>query len=272
MQAMQSSPAAMIRCAFENRKLIARMCSREIQSRHRGTVLGAWWSIGAPLVMLGAYLFVFMSVLEARWDEGSGGKAEYALIVFAGLIAFNFFAECVNRSPGLVLENPSYVKRSPFPLEVLPLVCVGSAAFNALAGAAILIACQTAFLGPPPVTALLLPAVLSPLLLLALGLTWFFAALGVYLRDLKQFLTVATALLMFFSPVFYPVSAVKGSARLLLWCNPLTLGLEAIRSVLFWGVLPDWRPFAVFCLLSALSAWLGFAFFVKTKSGFADVV
>lgn len=262
----------MLRAAWENRALIARMSVREIQSRHRGAILGAWWSIGAPLALLGAYLFVFLYVLEARWDEGSGGRAEYALIVFTGLICFNFFAECVNRAPGLMLENVSYIKRVVFPLEVLPLVLVACACFNALASAAILFACYALFLGAPPLTALLLPLALAPLVLLTLGLAWLFSSLGVYIRDLKPFLAVATTLLMFFCPVFYPVSAVKGGARLLIWLNPLTPGLEAVRSVLFWGKLPDWPWFAVFFALCALAAWLGFAWFMKTKRGFADAV
>jgi len=272
MNASIPSPAAMIRGVWENRTLLASMCSREIQHRHRGTLLGVWWCIGAPLATLGAYLFVFMHVLEARWDEGTCSRAEFALIVFAGLITFNFFAECLNRAPGLMLENTAYIKRMRFPLEVLPLVCVGSAGFNALANALILFAWYAVLLGVPPATALLLPVALLPLVLLTLGLVWLFSSLGVYIRDLRQFLPVVTTLLIFFSPVFYPVSAVKGGVRLVLWLNPLTTGLETIRAVLFWGKLPDWPSYAAFLLFSSLTAWLGYAWFMKTQRGFADVV
>lgn len=272
MDTSHSCPQTLFILGWRNRTLIARLLAREVQGRYRGTVLGLGWALGAPLATLAAYLFVFMHVFEARWDGGAGTKAEYALVMFSGLIAFNLFAECVNRAPGLMLENPAYIKRVLFPLEIMPWVCMGSALFNACANALVLLICYAAFIGRPPATALLLPVVFLPFALFTLGLVWLLAALGVYLRDLRQFLAVGTTLLMFFSPVFYPVSAVRGGVRFLLWCNPLTYVLEDLRSVLFWGKPPDWPPFLAFACVSLLTAWLGFVLFMKIKPGFADVV
>lgn len=272
MDASNYRPMTILIQAWGNRTLIARMVTREVQERYRGTVLGLAWALGAPLATLAAYLFVFMYVFDARWDGGAATKGEYALVMFASLIAFNFFAECLNRAPGLMLENPAYIKRVLFPLDVLPWVCLCSALFNAGTSALVLLVCYGVFIGLPPLTAFLVPVVFLPFILLTLGLVWLFASLGVYIRDLRQFLGVGTTLLMFFSPVFYPAKAVGGGAGVLLWCNPLTFVLENLRSVLFWGNPPEWPLFLAFTCCSLLTAWLGFIWFAKTKQGFADVV
>lgn len=257
---------------WKNRTLIARLVVRDIHARYRGTLLGLAWAVGVPLATVLIYLFVFMHVLAVRWDGGSGTKAEYALILFAGLIVFNFFAECVNRAPGLMLEDITYIKRVVFPLEVLPWVCLAVALFHALVSACILLACHLVLIGSFPATALLAPLACLPLAFFSLGVMWFLASLGVYLRDLKLMVGVATTFLLFLSPVFYPLSAAQGWARTLLRCNPLTQVLENVRGGLFFGTPPEWPDFAWAFVASLLVSWLGYAWFMKTKPGFADVV
>jgi len=269
---MSLTPLSPLRAAWDNRTLISRLIVRDIQSRYRGTMLGLAWALGVPLATLAVYLFVFMHVFSVRWDEGHGSRAEYALILFAGLIAFNLFAECLNRAPSLLLENVGYIKRVVFPLEILPFVSLGSALVHAALSGLVLLACHLAVLGLPPLTALLMPLTFVPLILWVLGLSWLLAALGVYLRDIKPLVGVATTLLLFVSPVFYPVSAVQGTVRALLWLNPLTPLLEDIRLELFGGQAPPFSSMLLAFFLSYLAAWLGFAWFAKTRPGFADVV
>lgn len=267
-----ASPFPMFASAWRHRTLIARLGIREVQSRYRGTVLGLAWALGVPLATLAVYLFVFGNVFSAKWDGGSGSKAEYALILFTGLIAFNLIAECANRAPGLMLENAGYIKRVVFPLEVLPWVCLGAALFHAALSGVVLLGCYYAFLGSPPLSALFLPLAILPLVFWSLGLLWFFSSLGVYLRDLRPLVHVATTLLLFLCPVLYPVSAVKGGARILLWLNPLTYVLEDLRQILFLGKAPPWPSSLASLSLSLVAAWLGYCWFMKTKTGFADVV
>ena len=272
MQNFSISPKEMATSLWRNRSLAKALVQREVVGRYRGSVMGILWSFFNPIFMLAVYTFVFSVVFKARWSGGSESKTEFALILFAGLIVFNLFAECFNRAPGLILSNVSYVKKVVFPLEILPWVALGSALFHALISLGVWLIAYLIFFGIPHITVLLLPLVILPLLLLIMGLTWGLASLGVYLRDVSQFIGVTTTVLMFLSPIFYPASALPEKYRYLLLLNPLTPAIEQAREVLFWGKVPNMTILSVYLLSAVLVAWFGFAWFQKTRKGFADVL
>ena len=234
--------------------------------------MGLAWSFFNPLLMLAVYTFVFSVVFKARWNPASDSKMEFALVLFAGLLVFNVFSECLNRSPSLILSNANYVKKVVFPLEILPLVALGSALFHMAISFAVWLLFYLVVFGLPPPTLLLFPLVLMPLLLLTLGLSWLFASLGVYLRDIAQVVGPVTTTLMFLSPIFYSLSSLPESYRPLLSLNPVGLAIEQARNVLMFGKAPQWEVFALYLAATALVAWLGFAWFQKTRRGFADVL
>lgn len=271
MQRFSVSPLEIPVSIWRNRALIGALARREVISRYRGSVLGMLWSLVHPVLMLTIYTFVFGVVFRARWgvEQGTG---DFALVLFGGLLLFNLFAECVNQAPELIVQNANYVKKVVFPLEVLPVVAVLSALFHAAVSLAVWFAAHVFLKGPPPVTALLLPLVLLPLVCFVAGVSWFLAGLGVYLRDLSQFVRIMTSVLLFLSPIFYPASALPEDYRALLFMNPLTLVIEQGREVLYWG-----HGFALAEYLALLGAGLlvamaGFAWFQKTRKGFADVL
>ena len=105
-----------------------------------------------------------------------------------------------------------------------------------------------------------------------MGLSWLLASIGVFIRDVGQLIGMALTVLMFMSPIFYPLSALPESIRPYLLLNPLTFVVEQVRNILLWGLQPDWRYLAVYSLVSLVVAWLGLLFFSKTRKGFADVL
>jgi lipopolysaccharide transport system permease protein len=234
--------------------------------------MGIVWSLVNPIVMLLVYTFVFSFVFRARWGTGSDSRTEFALVLFAGLIVFNLFAECINKAPILVLANVNYVKKVVFPLEILPWVSLGSALFHATASFGVWLLAYAILYGVPHPTVLLFPVVLLPLLLLVMGFTWALASLGVYLRDVAQVTGILTMAMMFLAPVFYPASALPEQFRGFLFLNPVTPAIEQMREILFFGALPDLRLFCIYLAVSIGVAWVGFAWFQKTRKGFADVL
>ena len=262
----------MVASFWDNRSLIQVLVKREVVGRYRGSLMGILWSFFNPLLMLAVYTFVFGVVFKSRWSATSDSKVEFALLLFAGLIVFNLFAECINRSPTLILTNVNYVKKVVFPLEILPWVALGSATFHALVSWSVWLAAYIIFFGVPHVTVLLLPLVILPLMFFIIGLTWWLASLGVYLRDVSQFVGIFVTVIMFLSPIFYPSSALPEWFRSFLIINPLKTVVEQVRDVMFWGKPPDWLTLAITLLISIITAWLGFAWFQKTRKGFADVI
>lgn len=268
----KTSIGEMIGSFWRNRQLIGILAMREVVGRYRGSMLGILWSFFHPVFMLAVYTFVFSVVFKARWHVGSDSRTEFALVLFAGLILFNLFSECANRAPGLILANVNYVKKVVFPLEILPWVNMGSALFHAVVSLTVWLLFYALFFSTPHLTVLLLPAVILPVLLFTIGLSWALAALGVYLRDVSQIVGIITTVLMFLSPIFYPISALPSEYRRLMYFNPLTLAIEQARDVLFWGTIPDPAIYGLYLLMSMMFAWAGFAWFQKTRKGFADVI
>lgn len=269
---LAQNPLEIVRSLKTHRHLVVALAKREVVGRYRGSVLGLLWSFFNPLVMLIVYTFVFSVVFKARWPGGSDSKTEFALVLFSGLMVFNLFAECVNRAPGLIVGNANYVKKIVFPLEILPFVSLGSASFHFLVSLVVWFFFYAIFFGVPPVTALLLPFVLLPLIFTTLGISWLLASLGVYLRDVSQIIGVITTMLMFLSPIFYSVSALPLPYRVFIQLNPLTLTIEQARDLMIWGRIPAWEWWGAYMLASMVVAWLGFAWFQKTRKGFADVL
>ncbi len=267
-----ASPLVVFSSLWRNRSLIGRLAGRDVLARHRDTLMGLLWSLISPALMLVVYTFVFTTVFQARWDTVIDSREDFALILFAGLLVFWLFSDCVSRAPGLVLENASYVKKVVFPLESLSWVTLFSALFHTFMCVIALLVAYTALKGTPPWTAALLPIVLFPLALFTVGLSWFLSSLGVYLRDLRQVVPVLVTLLLFTSPIFYPLSAVPAPFRGWVALNPLAQVIEQVRDVLIFGRVPQWRELAIAAGLAWLTAWLGLVWFSKTRRGFADVV
>lgn len=257
---------------WRHRELLRALIEREVIGRYRGSIAGLLWSFLNPLLMLLVYTFVFSVVFKVRWGTDNDSNTQFALLVFTGMMVFNLFSECLTRAPGLILSHVNYVKKVVFPLDMLPCVMLGAVLFHTLVSFAVWLLFHLLAFGLPPPTALLFPLVLLPLVLFTLGLSWVLASLGVYLRDVGQVIGVLMSALLLMSAVFYPLSALPEAYRHWLYLNPLTLVIESSRDVLIWGVVPDLGLWLIELSVALGVAFLGWAWFEKTRPGFADVL
>lgn len=258
---------------WRHRELWWRLTEREVLGRYRGSTLGIAWSFITPLAMLAVYTFVFSHVFKARWGGlEQAGPLGFAVNLFAGLIVFSLFNECVMRAPGLVVGNPNYVKKVVFPLEILGCVAVGSAGFHALTSLSILLVFELIAFHRLPLTLLWLPLVWLPLILGSLACTWFLSATGVFLRDIGQVVGVLVNMLMFLSPVFFPLSALPPKWQPILQLNPLAHVIEQTRRTIVQGLNPDPVYIAFGLILSMAACELSYRGFQRSKGAFADVL
>lgn len=258
---------------WNHRRLIGQMAWRDVIGRYKGSVLGLLWSLINPFLMLTVYTFVFSVVFKARWETyGDESKVSFALLIFVGLIMHSALTEALNRAPYLVLSNPNYVKKIVFPLEILPIVCLIAALFHAMVSLTVLVIALVIYKGFLPWTTVLLPLVIAPLAVLISGLAWMLASLGVYLRDVGQTISVVTTVLLFMSTAFYPLAALPEQFHPFILANPLTFIIEQARSVAIYGRQPDWSGLGIYMILAFGVAWSGYAWFQKTRKGFADVI
>lgn len=266
-----TSIVALTKSLWSHRQLIAQMTKREVVGRYKGSVMGLAWSFFNPIFMLLVYTFVFSMIFKSRWS-GDDSRTLFALVLFVGMIVLGLFSEVLNRAPSLILSNVNYVKKVVFPIEILPVIAMGAALFHSLISLGVLLVAFVLFNGYLQWTVVFTPLVLLPLVIVTLGISWILAAIGVFLRDVGQTIGIITTVLMFLSPVFYPVTSVPERFRPFIMANPLTFIIEQAREVLIWGHLPNWTGLSIYTIAATIVAWAGFALFQKTRKGFADVL
>ncbi len=257
---------------WRNRVLVAELAAREFQALYRTSLLGVVWALLNPLLSLMVYTFVFGLVLQIKWQQEVPRVDEFALILFTGMIVFYFFADCLIRSPGLMLENVNYIKKVIFPLEIMPWIVVVGALVKAGVSLAILFVFIILLHGLPPWTAIFLPLVFAPIVLLTLATSWFLASTGVFIRDLSQIVSPLVTLLIFISPVFYPITALPAGLQPFLYLNPVTFIIQQARDILLIGEMPDFLGLLTYFMIAWMAAWAGLFWFSRTKRGFADVI
>jgi lipopolysaccharide transport system permease protein len=268
-----TSFTALAQSLWNNRRLIGQLTRREVVGRYRGSAFGLAWSFFNPVFMLVIYTFVFSVVFKARWGVGGNeSKTQFAVVLFVGMIVHGLFAEVLNRASGLVLSNVNYVKKVVFPIEVLPVVAMGASLFHGLISLGVLLIAFVLFNGYLHWTVVFTPLVLLPLVIVTLGLAWMLASLGVFIRDVGQTMGIVMTVILFVSPVFYPVSALPEKFRPWIMANPLTFIIEQARDVIVWGHVPDFVGLGIYTLAATGVAWAGYAWFQKTRKGFADVL
>lgn len=267
------NPLLPFKIALTHRSLLSRLTRRQIAARYRGSMLGYFWSLSHPLLMLAVYSFVFGVIFKARWGTELGdGSGNFAIIMFCGMAVFNIFSETVNGSAHCIIGNPNFVKKVIFPLEILPMVQLLSTSILGMIWFGLVLAGAWALGMRPSWTVLMLPLLLGPLMLCALGAAYVVSATTVYFRDMPHLVGIATQILFFMTPIFYPEHLVPERLRFILQCNPLTSLVSQTREVLLFGRPPDWQVCALLWLLSFCICQLGLAWFLKTKRGFADVL
>ena len=255
------------------RYLIWQLTKREVVGRYRGSFFGLIWSLINPLLLLGIYTFVFGFVFQARFGtHASGGRIDYAIILFTGLILHQFLSECITRSTVLITDNPNYAKKVIFPLEVLSWSCMFAALFHLFVSLFVLLLFNFFVHHAFHLSIFLFPVVLLPLVILAIGLCWFLSALGVFVRDVSQIMNFIVMILLFLSPIFYPVTNLPSGFRWAIYLNPLTFIVIQARKVLIWGQMPNWLGLLGYLIIAGIIAYLGLFWFNKTRHGFADVL
>lgn len=254
----------------DNWFLLRRLVARDIRARYQGSVFGTLWALGTPLLLLFAYWFVLGVMLRAKW--GTAPSKLYPIVLFSGLIVHLFAADVLSRAPGLIIDNRTYVKKVVFPLATLQWMALATAGFHLLVNLLILLVGQLLIAGHLPPTWPLVIVVLLPLLPLLLGLSWFLSSIGTFLRDVQQVIPLLLTLMMFLSPIFFPMELVPDRYRYLMYLNPLTLIIVQVRVVAIDGGWPDFIALGIYAVCSLIFMYAGYWWFCRTRKGFADVI
>ena len=261
---------------FSRRELLWQFLVRNVKSRHRGSILGAVWLVLNPLLMLSLYVFAFGIVFGGRFtDSPDESTLDYALGVFLGLSVLGLISGIIGASPGIIVGQPNFVKKVVFPLEILPAAMMGALSYDLLIGFGLCLL-GVVFLGTGiGLSILYVPIILGPVFLIALGLSWFFSALGVFIRDVGQMASFLGLALLYSSGVFYSAEKAEQSAPVIwayLQWNPILQIIDSLRQVILWGGQPIWSSLGYAWLFGIFILLFGAWFFNRLRPAFADVL
>ncbi|MCY2961467.1 MAG: ABC transporter permease [Planctomycetota bacterium] len=279
----------LIRSLRKNRRLLQDMVRRDLRARYVGSSMGFFWSVIFPLLNLVIYMFVFTFVMKSRWDEGQSNQ-EVALLMLAGILVWQAFAETVSRSTNTLVENQNLIQKVVFPSEVLPVYLGVSALVNMLIGVAIALIGVAFYAWISPIvpeagapapqralgfsyTLVALPLLFAIQLVFTIGLGFFFSALNLFLRDVYHVMGVALMVGMFMTPIFYPAYLVqKAGLGWVLKINPMYWLIDSYRRVLIYGLWPQPPVVAAFAGVAIVVFALGAVFFLRQKPRFPDLL
>lgn len=262
----------MIKTIKNNQYLLWQLVKKDIEQRYKGSVLGMLWTIIVPILMLVIYTFVFSEIFQAKWSLDTSDKYEFALVLFCGLTAFNMISEVMNRSSNLIASNTNYVKKVIFPLELLPVVITLSALFTCIISYAILIVAKLILYHNISITLYQSILAFIPLILLSVGVGFILSAISVYLKDVGNVISVLVMVLMYMSPVFFPLTSVPEKYRGICMVNPMTYIIENFRNTMLYGMNLNWSFLGLSIVIALAVYALGYVVFMRTKEGFADVL
>lgn len=262
----------MARSWFLHRELVGALVKRDVLLRYRGSLLGLLWSLVSPLVLLAVYTVVFSRFFRMEWTTAIGRPVPFVIMLFCGQVPYLFFSEVLSKSPTLILSSPNYVKRIAFPLELLPMVAIGSALFHALINMLLLVAAVWAWQGALPLTMLYLPMIVIPFVMCTLAFAILAASLGVFLRDLSHAMTLLLSVLFFLTPIVYSETLVTPRWQFMLWINPVAYVVSNLRKTCVLGEPINMMSWALFSLASLALLTLVAGWFPRIRLRFADVM
>ena len=268
--------AAPFKSLAKYRFLIAQLIKRNWAIRYKGTAIGFSWIVLKPLLLLTAFVFVRGIILRGRVSpievEGMGQNFNTAVFLFCGLMFYFFSSEIVQRSAGLILQRRGYVKRLVFPLETFAFIAVGAATLQFAISFIMLTLVMLIGGGGFSLMSLQVLLLFAPLLFLWCGFLWLVGSIGVFVRDIGQFMGLASMSMLFLGPIFYSLREVPEEFRSYMYINPITFPVSQTRLIVMEGASLDWQGLGIYFAIAITLFYVGFFVFSRLRKGFADVL
>ena len=262
----------LLRLLTRHRQLTWEMTRREITDRYAGQILGAFWAVGHPLALMAIYVFIFAYVFRVKIGGTLDLPRDYTTFLLSGLIPWFAFQDSMSKGASVILGNSSLVKQVVFPIEVLPVKGVIASFTTQLVATVLLAVYVLVKHGTVPWTYGLLPALFFFQSLAMIGVSYVFASVGVYFRDLKDFVQVFCVAGMYITPIFYLPAMVPEIFRPVLYCNPFSYLVWCYQDACYFGRFEHPWAWLVFMGGSVGVFYMGYRVFRKLKVCFGSAL
>ena len=260
-----------LRALYRHRQLIAALTARDLKARYRGSILGYFWSLANPLLLLAVYTLVFTRFFPQQV------VTPYPLFLFAGILPWTFFSAAVLESTVSISGNAGLIKKVMFPAEALPLVVVLSHLVHFALAIPILLAAMVIFVlmgqATMSVTILLVPVIMIVQTFFVAGVAMTVSSASVLFRDLRDIITNLMQLGFFITPIIYLIDRIDSRLlRALLRLNPMTPFVIGYQRILFFGTLPSLSDTLLMIAYAFASIATGFFVFDRLRDTLAEAI
>ncbi|BBD62248.1 putative ABC transporter permease protein [Nostoc sp. HK-01] len=255
-----------------HRQLILEMAKREITDRYKGQVLGNVWAILHPLTLMGVYIFIFVFVFKIKIGANRNLPFDYTTYILSGLIPWLSLQEILGKASTVIISHANLVKQLVFPIAILPIKSVVSSLINQLIFLLILIVYVSIAFQKIHLTFVLLPILLFIQSLMMIGIAYILSAIGVYFKDIKDFVQVFTVIGVYLLPIFYLPEQIPQLFQPLLYINPFSYIIWCYQDALYFGKFQ--HPFAWIAaiIMSHLVFAIGYKIFCKLQVMFGNLL
>lgn len=263
---------------YRYRSLLLTLTQRELKARYRGSVLGFFWSLVNPLMLLVVYSFVFNTIFASR-DDHVSAYGPYALFLATGVIPWTWLQTSWLEGTQSLLANAGLIRKATFPAELLPVVAVLTNLVQLCFALPVVVLAfvvtgwsgQATHLGP---AAALVPVIVLLQLPQVAGLALGFAALNVHFKDIKDILGNLLTLLFFLTPILYSLKTLETLPLIhrVVALNPFAAFFRAYQDALFFGRVPPPEIWAAMAASSLILFWLGASLFDRLSETLVEAV
>lgn len=256
------------RMIFRHRAQLLNSIKVTLRARYAGSVLGMFWLVLGPVLLLSLYAVVYTVIFDFRPTMLS--KGDYVLYIFAGLVPFLTFSQALTSGTGALLKDRALLMNAVFPAELIPLREVLASAPMLLVGFGIIAGLKLLFFGGPLITWLLLPAIALAMAMAVTGLVWILSLANLVAKDVQQMLTYLVIMLLVSSPIAYTPDMLTGAFRILMYANPLSYYVSSFQQVLVLGNIPPTEILIGGTLIALVSFHTMYIVFDKGKAAVLD--
>lgn len=256
---------------FAYRELLFSLTKKELKVKYRGSVLGFFWSLLNPILIMLVYSFVFSIVLRQ-------GIEEFAIFLLCGLLPFNFFSNSANNGVSTIVSNANLVKKIYFPKEIIPLSTVFANLVNFLLELVILFIVLSIFKYRFYMYLYYLPVIIIAEIFFVAGFTLLVSSLNVLYRDLGHLVTIITTVWFFATPIIYPISMIPENFQFMININPMAIFVILYRDIFYFVKYPEgfYVPSLQMILtcvgITVFIFFLGYFVFKRIEPRFAEEV
>lgn len=254
------------------RDLFLVLAWRDISVRYKQTLLGVLWALLQPVVTMVIFTFIFNRMAGLQ----SGDGTPYPIFLYTGLLFWQYYSSTLTNVSNSMVANAAMIQKVYFPRLVLPAACATTGLVDMALSGVVLIGMMLYYHYVPRMLGLAVaPVLLFCTVATALGLGLIMASLNVKYRDVRYALPFFIQLLMYVTPVIYPVKLLDAypvAKALMLWLNPMSGVITVARAAALGASPVEPHLLGISLASSLILLTLGIAYFRGTERYFADVV